>query len=144
MTEQTSLANFFTVLFSAAMAIMLGALYVLLPAFARVRDDPRLMPCLAYAGLLAATLFLADAANPLEHPAWAAIVAFLLAGYLPAPARSLASVRDYPCRKAEKRRDDNVPELLTLYKGEHRGDKSVLGIRTILAQDAPSGGREVH
>ena len=59
-------------------------------------------------------------------------------------ARSLASVRDYPCRKAEKRRDDNVPELLTLYKGEHRGDKSVLGIRTILAQDAPSGGREVH
>ena len=85
MTEQTSLANFFTVLFSAAMAIMLGALYVLLPAFARVRDDPRLMPCLAYAGLLAATLFLADAANPLEHPAWAAIVAFLLAGYLPAP-----------------------------------------------------------
>lgn len=87
MIEPASLANFFTVFFSAAMVILLGALYALLFAYSRVKGDARLMPLayLAYAGLFVSTLFLADAANLLKHPAWAVIVVFMLAGYLLAP-----------------------------------------------------------
>ncbi|HCI53102.1 MAG TPA: hypothetical protein DE312_07290 [Gallionella sp.] len=87
MIEPASLGNFFTIFFTSAMVIMLGALYALLFAFSRLRGDKRLMPLayLSYAGLLIAALFLADAANLLKHPFWATIVAFMLGGYLLAP-----------------------------------------------------------
>ena len=87
MIEPASLGNFFTIFFTSAMVIMLGALYALLFAFSRLRGDTRLMPLayLSYAGLLISTLFLADAANLLKHPFWIIIVAFMLVGYLLAP-----------------------------------------------------------
>lgn len=87
MIEPASLANFFTIFFTSAMVIMLGALYALLFAFSRVKGDVRLMPLayLSYAGLFVATLFLADAANLLKHPVWVAVVVFMLVGYLLAP-----------------------------------------------------------
>ncbi|HEY0664496.1 MAG TPA: hypothetical protein VGD24_00330 [Gallionella sp.] len=87
MIEPASLANFFTIFFSSAMVIMLGALYALLFAYSRVRKSPRLMPLAygAYVGLFAATLILADAANLLKQPLWQAVVLLMLAGYLLAP-----------------------------------------------------------
>ncbi len=87
MIEPASLANFFTLFFSAAMVIMLGALYALLFAYSRLKGDARFMPWayLSYIGLFVATLFLADAANLLKHPLWTAIVVFMLVGYLLAP-----------------------------------------------------------
>jgi uncharacterized membrane protein len=87
MIEPASLANFFTIFFSAAMVILLGALYALLFAYARVRRVPRLMPLayLSYAGLFISTLFLAQAANLLSHPLWATVVVLMLFGYLLAP-----------------------------------------------------------
>ncbi len=87
MIEPASLANFFTIFFTSAMVIMLGALYALLFAFSRLKGDARLMPLayLSYAGLFVSTLFLADAANLLKHPVWAIIVVFMLVGYLLAP-----------------------------------------------------------
>lgn len=87
MIEPASLANFFTLFFSAAMVIMLGALYALLFAFSRLKGDSRLMPWayLSYIGLFVATLFLADAANLLKHPLWIFIVVCMLVGYLLAP-----------------------------------------------------------
>jgi len=87
MIEPASLANFFTIFFTSAMVIMLGALYALLFAFSRVKGDTRLMPLayLSYAGLFISALFLADAANLLKHPVWAGIVVFMLVGYLLAP-----------------------------------------------------------
>lgn len=87
MIEPASLANFFTIFFTSAMVIMLGALYALLFAFSRIKKDTRLIPLayLSYVGLFVSTLFLADAANLLKHPIWAAIVIFMLVGYLLAP-----------------------------------------------------------
>ncbi len=87
MIEPASLGNFFTIFFTSAMVIMLGALYALLFAFSRLKGDVRLMPLayISYAGLLISTLFLADAANLLKHPFWTVIVAFMLVGYLLAP-----------------------------------------------------------
>jgi len=87
MIEPASLANFFTIFFTSAMVILLGAVYALLFAFSRIKGDTRLMPLayLSYAGLFVSTLFLADAANLLKHPVWAIIVVFMLVGYLLAP-----------------------------------------------------------
>jgi hypothetical protein len=87
MIEPASLTNFFTIFFSSAMVILLGALYALLFSYSRVKGDARLMPLayLSYAGLFVSTLFLADAANLLKHPVWVVIVVFMLAGYLLAP-----------------------------------------------------------
>jgi uncharacterized membrane protein len=87
MIEPANLANFFTIFFSAAMVILLGALYALLFAYSRVRKAPGLMPLayLCYAGLFAATLILAQAANLLSHPLWATVVVLMLFGYLLAP-----------------------------------------------------------
>lgn len=87
MIEPASLGNFFTIFFTSAMVIMLGALYALLFAFSRLRGDTRLMPLayLSYVGLSISTLFLADAANLLNHPFWIVIVSFMLVGYLLAP-----------------------------------------------------------
>lgn len=85
--EPANLANFFTIFFSSAMVIMLGALYALLFAYSRVKHSPNLMPLAygAYAGLFASTFFLANAANLLKHPVWQAIVFIMLVGYLFAP-----------------------------------------------------------
>lgn len=87
MIEPASLANFFTIFFSAAMVILLGALYALLFAYSRIRTVPRLMPLayLSYAGLFVSTLVLANAANLLSHPLWTTVVVCMLAGYLLAP-----------------------------------------------------------
>ncbi|MEQ1532008.1 MAG: hypothetical protein HOO97_00815 [Sideroxydans sp.] len=87
MIEPASLGNFFTIFFTSAMVIMLGALYALLFAFSRLKGETRLMPLayLSYVGLFISTLFLADAANLLNHPFWIVIVAFMLVGYLLAP-----------------------------------------------------------
>lgn len=87
MVEPANLANFFTIFFTSAMVILLGAIYALLFAFSRVKNHPRLMPLayLAYAGLFASVLFLAQAANLFKHPVWASIVILMLAGYLLAP-----------------------------------------------------------
>ena len=87
MIEPASLANFFTIFFSSAMVIMLGALYALLFAYSRIKAVPFLMPLayLSYAGLFAFTLMLANAANLLAYPLWATVVVFMLVGYLLAP-----------------------------------------------------------
>lgn len=47
MLEPAELANFFTIFFTSAIVIVLGALYALLFAFSRIGKRPRLMP-LAY------------------------------------------------------------------------------------------------
>ncbi|NCS75379.1 MAG: hypothetical protein GW786_02905, partial [Gallionella sp.] len=80
MIEPASLANFFTIFFSSAMVIMLGALYALLFAYSRIKVIPFLMPLayLSYAGLFAFTLMLANAANLLAYPLWATVVVFML------------------------------------------------------------------
>jgi hypothetical protein len=87
MVEPVALANFFTVFFSAAMVIMTGALYALLFAFSRVKRMPRLMPMayLAYLGLFASVMALAQAANLFNNPFWTSIVVLMLLGYLLAP-----------------------------------------------------------
>ena len=87
MIEPASLANFFTIFFSSAMVILLGALYALLFAYSRIRGMPVLMPLayLSYAGLSVSTLILAQAANLLSHPLWATVVVCMLLGYLLAP-----------------------------------------------------------
>ncbi|MDD3884758.1 MAG: hypothetical protein PHW66_07500 [Gallionella sp.] len=87
MIEPALLANFFTIFFSSAMVILLGALYALLFAFSRIKGERRLMPLayLSYAGLVVATLTLAQAANLLKQPFWFSIVLLMLLGYLLAP-----------------------------------------------------------
>jgi len=87
MIEPASLGNFFTIFFTSAMVILLGALYALLFAYSRVNRFPRLMPLAygAYVGLFVCVWVLADAANLLKHPLWASIVVFMLSGYLFAP-----------------------------------------------------------
>lgn len=87
MIEPANLANFFTIFFSAALVIVLGALYALLFAYARIRMRPALMPLayLSYAGLFVAVLVLARGANLLSHPLWTGVVIFMLVGYLLAP-----------------------------------------------------------
>lgn len=87
MVEPAALANFFTIFFTSAMVIVLGALYALLFAFSRIGNRPRLMPLayLSYSGLFASTLVLAQATNLLKHPVWALLVVLMLLGYLLAP-----------------------------------------------------------
>lgn len=87
MIEPANLANFFTIFFTSAMVIVMGALYALLFAYSRIWHSPLLMPLayLAYAGLSVSAIFLAEATNLLNHPLWVAIVVFMLLGYLLAP-----------------------------------------------------------
>jgi hypothetical protein len=87
MIEPVALANFFTVFFSAAMVIMTGALYALLFAYSRLKKMPRLMPVayLAYLGLFASVMTLANAANLFNNTFWTVIVGLMLTGYLLAP-----------------------------------------------------------
>ncbi|MDD4880143.1 MAG: hypothetical protein PHR30_04345 [Gallionellaceae bacterium] len=87
MIEPVALANFFTVFFSAAMVIMTGATYALLFAYSRVKGMPRMMllAYLAYLGLFASVMTLADAANLFHNTFWTVIVGLMLLGYLVAP-----------------------------------------------------------
>lgn len=87
MIEPANLANFFTLFFSAALVIVLGALYALLFAYSRIRMRPVLMPLayLSYAGLFVSVMVLARVANLLSHPLWTTVVVFMLIGYLLAP-----------------------------------------------------------
>ncbi len=87
MIEPASLSSFFTIFFASAMVILLGALYALLFAYARIRRVRWLMSMayLSYAGLFVSTLILAQAANLLSHPLWATVVGCMLLGYLLAP-----------------------------------------------------------
>lgn len=87
MIEPVELANFFTVFFSAAMVIMTGALYALLFAYSRMRQSRRLMPMayLAYLGLFASVMTLANVANLFNNTFWSVIVGLMLLGYLLAP-----------------------------------------------------------
>lgn len=87
MLEPANLADFFTVFFTSAMVIVLGAVYALLFAYSRLKRIPRLMPAayLAYGGLFISALVLARATHLFNSPWWAAIVVLMLAGYLLAP-----------------------------------------------------------
>ena len=87
MIEPANLADFFTIFFTSAMVIVLGALYALLFAFARLKRMPRLMPAayIAYGGLFISALVLARATHMFNSPLWATIVVLMLAGYLLAP-----------------------------------------------------------
>ncbi len=87
MTEPANPADFLTVFFTAAMVIVLGALYALLFACSRLKRIPRLMQAayLAYGGLFICALVLARATHLFNSPWWATIVVLMLAGYLLAP-----------------------------------------------------------
>ncbi len=79
--------NFFLLFFSAASVIVLGAAYAALFALARMRKLPELMRLayVAYAGLCAAVVALAYAANLYRGGVWMALVGAMLVGYLIAP-----------------------------------------------------------
>ena len=87
MIEPAVFADFFTVFFSSAMVILLGAVYALLFAYSRLKRMPRLMPAayLAYGGLFISALVLARATHLFNNPWWATMVTLMLAGYLLAP-----------------------------------------------------------
>ena len=87
MIEPAKLADFFTIFFSSAMVILLGALYALLFAYSRIKARPALMPLAytAYLGLFAATLFLAKTANLFGNLMWTVVVFLMLIGYFLAP-----------------------------------------------------------
>lgn len=87
MIEPANLADFFTIFFTSAMVILLGALYALLFAYSRLKQMPRLMPAayIAYGGLFISALVLARATHLFNSPWWATLVVLMLAGYLLAP-----------------------------------------------------------
>lgn len=87
MLQPVELANFFTVFFSAAMVILLGALYALLFAWSRVRRLPALIPWAyaAYGGLAVSVIVLGRAANLFDGGLWTAVIGLMLVGYLLAP-----------------------------------------------------------
>ena len=87
MIEPANPADFFTVFLTAAMVILLGALYALLFACSRLKRIPSLMPAayLAYGGLFISAMVLARATHLFNSAWWAAIVVLMLAGYLLAP-----------------------------------------------------------
>lgn len=87
MIEPVKLADFFIVFFSAASVIMFGATYALLFAWARVKNQPRLMPLayLGYVGLFVSVIVLAVHANLFNNTFWSVIVMLMLVGYLLAP-----------------------------------------------------------
>lgn len=87
MVEPAQIGAFFTIFFSAAMVVVLGALYALLLALSRLKALPALLPLahLAYAGLFVATVLLARATNLFASVFWAVTVTALLVGYWFAP-----------------------------------------------------------
>lgn len=87
MIEPAELGNFFTIFFSSALVIVLGALYGMLFAFSHFKDNRRYLSLayIAYAGLVISTFVLADAANLLNHAFWISVIALMLIGYFFAP-----------------------------------------------------------
>ena len=85
MIEPVELQNFFITFFSAAMVVILGALYALLFALSRIHKLSKLMPFAyaAYAGLFISVWVLAYATNLNGY--WQIVVAAMLIGYLLAP-----------------------------------------------------------
>jgi hypothetical protein len=83
--EPVELQNFFITFFSAAMVVIMGALYALLFAWSRLHKLPKLMPFAyaAYAGLFVSVLALADATNLKGY--WQIVVVTMLVGYFLAP-----------------------------------------------------------
>jgi hypothetical protein len=83
--EPVELQNFFITFFSAAMVVILGALYALLFAWSRLQRLPKLMPFayIAYVGLFASVLALASATNLNGY--WQIVVVTMLVGYFLAP-----------------------------------------------------------
>lgn len=87
MIEPARLSDFFAIFFSSALVILLGALYALLFALSRVKNQRSLLylAYLSYAGLAASVIALAVFANLLHHQFWIVIVVLMLVGYLLAP-----------------------------------------------------------
>jgi hypothetical protein len=122
MIEPARLADFFTIFFTSAMVIVMGAVYALMFAYSRLKAMPRLMPLayLAYLGLFISVLFLARAANLLSHPLWVSIVAFMLLGYLLAP-HAIWHLCVGTHRAAEEKGEVSVLSF-ELIKGEKHGN----------------------
>jgi len=87
MIEPAELGNFFAVFFSSAMVIVLGALYALLFAFSRLKNNQSYLfiAYLAYSGLAISTVILTKTANLGNHFFWISIIAFMLIGYFFTP-----------------------------------------------------------
>lgn len=85
MIEPVALQDFFLAFFSAAMTVVMGALYALLFALGKLRQSRGLLSLSygAYVFLVAAVLLLAQAVN--LSGAWQVLVGALLLGYLWAP-----------------------------------------------------------
>lgn len=85
MIEPVELQNFFITFFSAAMVVIMGALYALLFAWSRLHKARGLMflAYTAYAGLFASVMILANATNLEGY--WQIIVVMMVVGYLLAP-----------------------------------------------------------
>ncbi len=87
MIEPARLSDFFAIFFSSALVILLGALYALLFALSRLKNQRSLLylAYLSYAGLAASVLALAVFAHLLQHQLWITVVVLMLVGYLLAP-----------------------------------------------------------
>lgn len=85
MIEPVEMQNFFITFFSAAMVVIMGALYALLFAWSRLHKTRGLMllAYAAYAGLFVSVMILANATNLEGY--WKVIVVIMLIGYLLAP-----------------------------------------------------------
>jgi hypothetical protein len=83
--EPVELQNFFITFCSAAMVVIMGALYALLFAWSRLQRLPKLMTFAytAYAGLFVSVLVLANATNLNGY--WQIVVVTMLVGYFLAP-----------------------------------------------------------
>jgi len=87
MIEPAQLSNFFTIFFTSASVVVLGALYALLFALSRLKNQRHtlVLAYLCYAGLFLSALFLADAIHLLNHPFWISVIVLMLVGYFLAP-----------------------------------------------------------
>jgi len=96
MVEPVKLGNFFLLFFSAASVILLGAVYALVFALARMKNLPKLLPFAyaAYAGLCVSALSLGYAANLYSNGIWIALIAVMLIGYFIAPHAAFRLCRE--------------------------------------------------
>ena len=87
MIEPAELGNFFAIFFSSALVIVLGALYALLFAFSRLKNNRTYLylAYLSYSGLIISISILSSAANLLNHSFWISVIALMLVGYFFAP-----------------------------------------------------------
>ena len=87
MIEPAELGNFFAIFFSSALVIVLGALYALLFAFSRMKNNRSYLylAYVSYGGLVVSISMLSSAANLLNHSFWISVIALMLVGYFFAP-----------------------------------------------------------